>query len=357
MPARRSRRLALKQVSLADLPDHVISRILLAPVTCELLLWSAVCARVCVCWWHIVRSSVSYMMMPHPEAPARALRAQLLGHISKRLRAARFDGELELNHMNSRALSATPRRVRLGDAGSVALGAALQAWPAPLPFRRISLLSCGLTPTGATLIAATLRREFAVRASPEGDLPAFRRELHCLRLSHGVDALEQRAKHVGVDRGAIVAATLSFHHGDEGAALYDLILEHAQATSSSRLKHLALTDNRDLGPEGMAAIAAALPATLETLYIPETGGLQDRGTQAVAAALPKLTRLRFLNLFLTTGPSEAGWANHCRSTQIARAQGPSRHRMPWLRRCGAGGVASSAVAVRSVTIGRVLCAG
>jgi hypothetical protein len=70
-------------------------------------------------------------------------------------------------------------------------------------------------------------------------------------------------------------------------------------TLSSGLKHLVLTDNRGLGPEGMAAIAAALPATLETLHIPDKIA-EPRPWQLLYPSLPDCV----FSICLTTGPSE-----------------------------------------------------
>ena len=48
-PPRRSRRLALKRVSIADLPEPALRRILLGPSD-NLLRFVAACARVCAEW-------------------------------------------------------------------------------------------------------------------------------------------------------------------------------------------------------------------------------------------------------------------------------------------------------------------
>ena len=60
-PPRRSRRLALKHVSIADLPPHALQHILLTATTHDnLLRFVAACARVCGEWWRVVGGSAAY---------------------------------------------------------------------------------------------------------------------------------------------------------------------------------------------------------------------------------------------------------------------------------------------------------
>ena len=59
-PPRRSRRLALKRVVIADLPPHVLQHILLTATTHDnLLRFVAACARVCAEWWRAVGGSAA----------------------------------------------------------------------------------------------------------------------------------------------------------------------------------------------------------------------------------------------------------------------------------------------------------
>ena len=58
-PPRRSRRLALKRITIADLPPNVLHQILLGPSD-NLLRFVAACARVCAEWRRVVGGSAAY---------------------------------------------------------------------------------------------------------------------------------------------------------------------------------------------------------------------------------------------------------------------------------------------------------
>ena len=58
-PPRRSRRLALKRITIGDLPPHVLHQILLGPSD-NLLRFVAACARVCAEWRRVVGGSAAY---------------------------------------------------------------------------------------------------------------------------------------------------------------------------------------------------------------------------------------------------------------------------------------------------------
>ena len=81
-PPRRSRRLALKRITVGDLPEPALRRVLLTAVeTPNLLRYVAACARVCAEWWRVVGGSAAY---------GRALgcrRTRVLREISKALDA------------------------------------------------------------------------------------------------------------------------------------------------------------------------------------------------------------------------------------------------------------------------------
>ena len=81
----------------------------------------------------------------------------------------------------------------------------------------------------------------------------------------------------------------------------------------SGLKKLRVDGNPSLGDAGVAALAKALPATLEHLKISMTG-CGDDGLVALTAALPALTRLRELFLFYLCGL-------YCRDNPAATARG------------------------------------
>ena len=58
-PPRRSRRLALKRITIGDLPPNVLHQILLGPSD-NLLRFVAACARVCAEWRRVVGGSAAY---------------------------------------------------------------------------------------------------------------------------------------------------------------------------------------------------------------------------------------------------------------------------------------------------------
>ena len=72
------------------------------------------------------------------------------------------------------------------------------------------------------------------------------------------------------------------------------------------LKCLYLQSNPSLGDDGVAALAKALPPTLEQLFLAKTG-CGDDGLVALAAALPSLTRLRFLDCSRNPTVMGRGW--------------------------------------------------
>ena len=67
-----------------------------------------------------------------------------------------------------------------------------------------------------------------------------------------------------------------------------------------------MSNNPRLGDEGMAALAAVLPASLEELHIGSTG-CGDDAFVALAAALPALTRLRVLRCEYNPAARSRGW--------------------------------------------------
>ena len=192
MPPRRSRRLAIASASLGDVPESLLPRILLDTVaTHDLLCWVGRVAKVCRKWWRIVRGSPAYgLALPQGYRLSGELawadyrggedeRARVLRTISERLQDAAV-GRRPFNGLNLGSLLAgsifvdappasTNRRVArlfnsrnsdsdsdlvhkldlnesyLGEEGGQALGAALQAWPAPLPLHELWLRECDLT--------------------------------------------------------------------------------------------------------------------------------------------------------------------------------------------------------------------
>ena len=227
-PPRRSRRLALKRITIGDLPEPALRAILLGPSD-NLLRFVAACARVCAEWRRVVGGSAAYGL-GLPRGRREDLhdgwyegdedeRARMLKAITKALEGGW--------HLNIAEL--------ISDAGAAVLGVALQAMPR-IRFPGLYLANNELTAAGATSLAPALRRPW----------------------------------------------------GDGG------------------LQTLWVREQPTLGDAGVAALAKALPPTLETLEFGETG-CGDDGLVALAAALPALTRIAGLYLYTNPAATARGW--------------------------------------------------
>lgn len=146
LPPRRSVRLKLKSIDIADLPAHLLTAILLSATDHDdLLRHVGLCALVCPQWWEIVRISPAYgaeLPRTRPEWPydPDPERTRILKTISKALQVAR-EGRPELPNdppgwgkpPGTLNISAATTRLKhhasplIGEAGCLALGAALQA--------------------------------------------------------------------------------------------------------------------------------------------------------------------------------------------------------------------------------------
>ena len=215
-PPRRSRRLALKRISIADLPEPALRRILLGSSD-NLLRFVAACARVCGEWWRVVGGSAAY---------GRGLgvgeeRTRVLKDITEALENEGEDVDL--------------RDKRIGDAGAAMLGAALQAVPT-IRFTNLVLFNNALTAVGAASLAPALRRPWG----------------------------------------------------------------------AGGLRTLNVRNNPSLGDAGVAALAKALPPTLEELNVDDTD-CGDDGLVALAAALPALTRLTLMSFGGIPAATTRGW--------------------------------------------------
>ena len=104
-PPRRSRRLALKRVTIGDLPPNVLHHILLGPSD-NLLRFVAACARVCGEWWRVVGGSAAYGLgLPRGRLERREALEEYQGDDDERARVLRAI---------SRALEAGERQLDLG---------------------------------------------------------------------------------------------------------------------------------------------------------------------------------------------------------------------------------------------------
>ena len=172
-PPRRSRRLALKRVSIADLPEPALRRILLGSSD-NLLRFVAACARVCAEWRRVVGGSAAYGLgLPRARLEEDYWveydgdddeRARVLKVITRALEREGEELDLEMHQK------------RIGDAGMAVLGAALQAMPR-IRFTTLHLQHNELTAKGAASLVPSLRRPWGdrglkrlwVNSNPLGD--------------------------------------------------------------------------------------------------------------------------------------------------------------------------------------------
>ena len=154
--------------TIADLPDHIIFRVLLTATTHDDLLHHvSVCARVCPGWYRNVRGSAAYGMGWAADAAGRAERARVLSLTSEALQVARGPVPRRYHTLASAVRTPVPRRPfylllggkNIGDDGGKALGAALQVWPTQLT--EIDLSDNQLTEAALAPITTALRRGFA----------------------------------------------------------------------------------------------------------------------------------------------------------------------------------------------------
>ena len=83
--------------------------------------------------------------------------------------------------------------------------------------------------------------------------------------------------------------------------------EGFQQTASLSMKELYVGSNPDLGDEGLTALAGALPNTLESLFLDNTG-CGDRAMATIATALPDMPGVQKLELQRNPAVSKVGWA-------------------------------------------------
>ena len=253
----------LSPVSIGDLPEPALRRILLGPSD-SLLRHVAACARVCAEWRRVVGGSAAYGLgLPQP-AGDEDERARLLKAITRALEAEEDDSMLRLGSKG------------IGDAGAAVLGVALQAMPR-IRFTRLDLGSNKLTATGVASLAPALRRpwgdgglqELWVSESPLGDAG----------LAALFKALPPTLEWLDIE---------STGCGDDG-----LVALAAVLPTLACFGHLDCSGNRAATSRGWVALASALPSlpALETLYLHSNPGMGSEGGAALVAAIPRCTRL------------------------------------------------------------------
>eukprot|EP01045_Picozoa_sp_COSAG04_P010297 COSAG04_NODE_625_length_11793_cov_11.719942_11_plen_301_part_00 len=258
-PPRRSRRLALKHVSIADLPPTALQHILLTATTHDnQLRFVAACARVCGEWWRVVGGSAAY---------GRALgeeRARVLTAITAALE--KQGAQLSLGNQ------------RIGDAGAAAaLGAALQALPT-IRFTALRLYKNELTAAGVTSLVPALRRTWGA-----GGLRVLNAHTNPGLGDAGVAALAK----------ALPPSLETLGIADTGCGDDGLVALSAALPTLTRLASLRCGGNTAARARGWVALAGALPSlpALERLSASGNTGMGSEGAAALAAAIPQCPRL------------------------------------------------------------------
>jgi hypothetical protein len=284
-------RLGLKELAFAEFPTQVLRTILLSATTHDdFITWVSVCARVCSAWRGVVMGSAAYgaglprdMLTDAYGTPSREYgwhigpgghlgeereteRDWVLSLIRNGLRQARrlgSAGDLVLKDI----------KPKIGIQGCLAIGAALQAMPSPLGLRYIKWRSLGLTPAVLSPIVAAMRPGSLIVG-----LQLANNALGDAGVTAMAAVLPPTLKDLDIRRTGC---------GDAGMQAVAAALPRL-----TRLQHLYVGCNRDVGEMGWAALAAALPQlpALWTLDATHSPGMGPTGGAAIAAALPRCAR-------------------------------------------------------------------
>ena len=242
--------------ALLGLPANMLRHILLdATVHDNILLHVAVCSMVCPEWRRLVMDAASYGLSC-PDGMLREITGML--------------GKTELTYNGHFA------DVMFDDDAAAVLGAALRARPSPLPYTRVSLTDTKIEVAGLT----------SLLAGAVGPPPPERTDmLRSIIVDHnpqfgdaGVCALAG-----GLPPTLETLDVRVTRCGDEGLAAV------AAAIPATRLQTLRFANNV-VGPAGWAALCAALPLLPALRYIDGDGNvLGDGGAVALAASLARAT--------------------------------------------------------------------
>eukprot|EP01045_Picozoa_sp_COSAG04_P029626 COSAG04_NODE_4915_length_1827_cov_2.114583_2_plen_484_part_00 len=299
---RRSRRLTLKRIAIFDLPEPALRRILLGSSD-NLPRFLAACACVCAEWRRVVGGSAAYGLgLPRGRREDDTHyvgdddeRARLLKAITKALEAMEVISEVHpFDGVNYRKRLCLYDEA-IGDAGAAVLAAALH----PRMFRlELELGRNELTAAGVTSLAPALRCPWGgglkgLYFSPrKGDEESTRgNTLGDAGVAALAKALPPTLEWLALEGTGC---------GDEG-----LVALAAALPALTRLDSLDFGRN-PLGDAGVAALAKALPPSLDELYLADTG-CGDDGLVALAAALPALTQLTRLRCSSTPAATARGW--------------------------------------------------
>ena len=249
-------------LALFALPDFILARILLSATTHghekNLLRFVAVCAQVCTEWWRVLQSSPAYgaglsteirddllliagFGSDEEETPTE--RAKVLAVLSKALNCtAATYGDITITGFD------------VGGAGIRTLAAAIQAMPAPLPYREIDLGYCGITAADMPHLAPIFQREFT---------------------GEGLQHVSLWGHKLGDDGVSELAAMLP-----------------------PTIRHLNLNLSKEFGDAGMVALAANMPRLthLDELSLRGISGVGAPGWAALGASLAKVRTLKTLDV-------------------------------------------------------------
>lgn len=269
---------AAVETPFSTLPPNILATILMESTPVDNLLHHlAVCARVHPLWREVVRSSPAYsvqkpfrkdVVMPWVSAAIMAKREDVLslnlgftGWFESNPEYTDFGGWIRTTPTNLQISSTGGREnadvgMPLGDGGALALGAALQAMPSPLPFEKIVLFKNFLTAAGLAPVMRAIRQ-----------------------------------------RGCPQLTYLSVRHNPLGdAGISDLA---SALPPSVRELYVGRTD---CGDKGMIALATSLPATdITEFHCVDLPNVGQAGWSAVGKVLPQLQSLRVLNFAMNPG--------------------------------------------------------
>ena len=316
-PPRRSRRLALKHVSINDLPEPALRAILLTAVkTDNLLRYVAACARVCADWRRLVRGSAAYGHgLPLGRLEDRAYdgesmagaewvasRRRYRGDEGERARVLRevaeaLDHEGDMLDLGNK---------HIGDGGAAALAAALLVID-EVPWSELHLHRSELTAVGARALAPALKRRWWTGCG-----------LRVINLN--MNPLDSSAVRV---LAAALPPTLDWLRLGNTRCDDDGLIALAEAFPRLPKLERIMLIHPQASARGWAALAGALPSlpALERLDLPRNPGLAGYeaglGVRALAAAIPRCPRLMWLDV------SDCGLGQEARNALFALERGAS----------------------------------
>ena len=323
-PPRRSRRLALKRVSIGDLPEPALRRILLTATSHDnILRFVAACARVCCEWWRVVGSSAAYGrgLTTGRETVLKKITAQLEKTGDTLDLTAHFRGGTPIGDAGAAVLVAT-LQVTTNTSCCLRIvhrtrahrrGLPLQAL-ARIRFTGLVLWGNHLTAVGVRSLVPALRRQWG---------PGGLRKLASGGVSARFDVAGARGlgdAGVAALTGALPSTLEDLSIGGAGCGDEGFVALAAALPALTRLRILFCSHNPAVGGRGWAAVAGALPSlpALETVAADCCTGIKSEGAVALAAAIPQCPRLRSVHVGGSLDLGEDGKAALKRAVNQAR---------------------------------------